>query len=519
VAPNPNPILYDHSGRPVKAGTSGRWFRRSGASTQGTLSNWVSQIINNRIAESEKRKISDRAWDLYLNDAMAHGIMEGLVAEIIGTGLTPQAQPMLSWLGLDIEWQTQYQQRIYDLFEIWGLDPRNWCDATRRQNIYMLQCLALFHWKLDGIALFQVLSRQDLARPLALSLLPIDPSRLVTPTDMQNADIYDGVELDSDGAPVAVWIIKEAKFKYSQLYITATSGQCQRIPVHNDVTGLPNVLLVCDVRNIAEYRQDSIFGSMIKELRDNSDFTEAALVKALISNLFALFVEDTYGSQNNSSTDWADRIQEVEKGTIIVGQTGEKPTVIENDAPGPNFEMMFKTIIRRLGMATCRGPENISREYNSSYSASMASMENAGKFDDTDRMVIVNRFCQPVLMWMSYEAVLRGLLPVKSSDAFLQNLYAYTRSEWLPPKARPIDKLKAANADDVRLLNGTRTFSDIFGEQSKDWRVMRRQRAVELAFDRELEEEYDISLSPESFTGKPVAEPTNQEEDKQDAPD
>jgi lambda family phage portal protein len=503
VAHNPPPVILDHLGRRVTAGTSGRWFRRSGASTQGTLSNWVSQIINNRIAESEKRKISDRAWDLYLNDAMAHGIVEGLLTEVIGTGLTPQAQPMLSWLGLDIGWQQEYQQRIYDLFEIWGMDPRNWCDATSRQNIYMLQALALFHWKLDGIGLFQVLWKKDPARPLSLSLLPIDPSRLVTPTDKQQSDIYNGVELDGDGAPVAVWIIKESKFKYSQLYITAISSQCQRIPVYDPATGLPNILLVCDVRNIAEYRQDSIFGSMIKELRDNSDFTEAALVKALISNLFALFVEDTYGTQMTSATDWADRIQEVEKGTIIVGQNGEKPHVIENDAPGPNFEIMFKTIVRRLGMASCRGPENISREYNSSYSASMASMENAAKFDDSDRMTIINRFCQPVLMWMSYEAVLRGLLPVKSAKAYLQNLYAYTRSEWLPPKARPIDKQKAANADQTRLANGTRTYSDIFGEQSKDWRAMRRQRAVELAFDRELEAEYGVSMGPQEAKTAP----------------
>jgi capsid protein len=223
--------------------------------------------------------------------------------------------------------------------------------------------------------------------------------------------------------------------------------------------------------------------------------------------LFALFVEDTYGTQNNSATDWADRIQEVEKGTIIVGQNGEKPHVIENDAPGPNFEMMFKTIIRRLGMATGRGPENVSREYNSSYSASMASMENAGKFDDTDRMVVVNRFCQPLLMWMSYEAVLRGLLPVDSVDVFLQNMYAYTKTEWLPPKARPIDKQKAANADETRLKNGTRTYSDIFGEQSKDWRAMRRQRAVELSYDKELEAEYDISLNPAPIAKQATAQP------------
>jgi len=482
----------------IKAGATGRWFKRSGASIQGTLSNWTSQIINNRIAESEKRRVSDRSWDLYLNDAMAHGIIEGLVTQIVGTGLTPQAQPMLSWLNQSIEWQTQYQQRVYDLFEIWGLDPRNWCDATGRQNIYMMQALAAFHWKLDGIGVFQVLSKRDALRPFALSLMPIDPSRLITPSDKNAADIYDGLELDSDGKPVAAWIIKNQKGgSYSKSYVSARSDECYRIPVYDPSTGLPNLLLVCDVRNIAEYRQDSILGSMIKELRDNSDFVEAALVKALLSNLFSVFVEDTLGTQMSSSTDWADRIQELEKGTMIIGRAGEKPTIISGDAPGPNFDVMFQSIIKRLGMATCRGPENVSREYKASYSASQASIENASNFDDTDRAVLVNRFCQPALMWLEYEAVLRGLLPVQSVEQFLSNMHAYTRTEWLKPPVRPIDKLKMANADEVRLNNLTRTYSDIYGEQGQDWRVKLRQRYIEAAFEQGLKEEYGVDLRPE----------------------
>lgn len=500
----------------IKAGASGRWFRRSGASIQGTLSNWVNQLINNRISESEKRKVSDRSWDLYLNDAMAHGIIEGMVTEAVGTGLTPQAQPMLGWLGKDIAWQQEYQRRVYDLFEIWGMDCRNFCDATRRQNIYMLEALAYFAWKLDGIGLFQVLSIQEIGRPLSIALMPIDPSRLITPSDLTQADVYDGIELDRNGAPVAAYIINQNQGKVNRLYISARSDECTRVPVWNSVTGLPNILMVCDVRNIAEYRQDSVFGSMIKELRDNSDFTEAALVKALLANLFAIFVQDTYGTQNNPDTDWSNRIQEVEKGTIITGRNGEVPHVIESDAPGPNFEVMFRTIVKRLGMATCRGPENISREYNSSYSASQASMENSERFNEFDRAVLINRFCQPFLMWLEYEAVLRGLLPVDSVEKFLANMHAYTRTLWQPPPLRPIDKLKAANADEVRLSTCTRSFADIYGEKSQDWRSGLRQIAIERAYIKELEAEYDVIMEPVVSPAVPEPSKSQQSDEGQD---
>jgi capsid protein len=500
----------------IKAGATGRWFKRSGASIQGTLSNWTSQLINNRLSESQKRTVSDRSWDLYLNDAMAHGIIEGLVTQIVGTGLTPQAQPMLSWLGQTIEWQQQYQQRVYDLFEIWGLDSRNTCDATRRQNIYMMQALAAFQWKLDGIGVFQVVNQAN-SGPFSLALLPIDPSRLITPSDMTLGNIYDGLELDRNGAIVAAWVIRDSQNgAFSRLYVSARSDECIRIPAVDAKTGLPNVLFVCDVRNVAEYRQDSALGSMIKELRDNSDFVEAALVKALLSNLFSVFVEDTMGTQLTSATDWSERIQELDKGTMIIGRAGEKPTIISSDAPGPNFEVMFNGVIKRLGMATCRGPENVSREYKASYSASQASIENASNFDDTDRAVIINRFCQPALMWLEYEAVLRGLLPVQSVDKFLANLHAYTRTEWLKPPVRPIDKLKAANADEVRLNNLTRCYSDIYGEMGQDWRVKLRQRAIEQQYVDGLEDEYGIEFKPEKAEA-PIPDEPEQKDGGSDA--
>lgn len=508
---------------PIKpeAGVSGRWFKRSGASLQGTLSNWVNQIISNRISEAERRKVADRAWDLYINDAMAHGIIEGLITEVVGTGLTPQAQPMLTQLGQTIEWQQEYQQKVADLYDVWGMDSRCWCDAQRRQNIYMLQALALFQWKLDGIAVFQVRWKRERYAPLSLCLLPIDPARLITPFDLQNKaylDIYDGLELDRDGAIRAAWIVKQTQQSaYGKTFSTARSDECLRIPVTNEATGLPNMLLTANVRNVAEYRQDSIFGSLIKELRDNSDFVEAAMVKALLSNLFALFVEDTYGTQNTSATEWADRVQELEKGTIIVGRQGEVPHEIKSDAPGPNFEMMFQSIIKRLGMATGRGPENVSREYNSSYSASQASMENAGKFDDVDRMTLVNGFCQPALSLMEYEAVLRGLLPVPNAEDFLANLHAYTRAQWQPPPLRPIDKLKAANADDVRLGNLTRSYADIFGEKSQDWRTGLRQIAIEKAYIEGLEEEYGVDLKPEKVPAPQPSEPDDSGKEDEDA--
>lgn len=506
--------IRPQSPRHSQTQSSGRHFRRAGAKVQGSLSNWVTSVVSARVAEMEKRKISNRSWDLYLNDAMAKGIIEGLVVEAVNTGITPQPHPMIRWLGKNEAWQKEYQQKAYDLYEIWGLDFRNFCDATGRCNIYMLQALAYFQWKLEGIGVFQVVMKKDPARPFSLAILPVDPGRLMTPTDAAlSKDIYDGVELGKDGEIVAVWLLKPDK---PYLTYSAKQDDCIRIPAMNKKTGMPNMLLVCDVRNVAEYRQDSILGSMIKEIKDSNDFVDAALIKALIQNLWTLWISSEAGTaaNNTPNASWQDRIQEMEKGTMIFGREGEEAKFFDSNSPGPAYEIMNNSIVSRLGMATGRGAENVSRSYHASYSASMANIENAGRFDDFDRMVLANRFCQPAFAMMQYEAALRGILPVTSIAHFKANLYAYTRTEWMPPPHRPIDKQKDAKADSERLGNHTRTYSDIYGAKGVDWRKKLEERAGELAYIKRLEEKYGISMSVQSVTS--VEPEPNEKGDEED---
>ena len=500
----------------------GRHYKRAGASIQGTLSNWLTSIVNARVAEREKRSVADRAWDLYINDAMAHGVVEGIVTQCVNIGLTPQPNPMVEWLGYDAEFGQEYQSKTYDLFEVWGLDPRNFCDTQRRLNFYMLETLAYFQWKLQGVSLFQTVFKENPFCPLSISFLPIDPSRVVTPYDASlKADIYDGFELDKNGGIKAVYVIKPGK--ETKTY-APSKDDCFRFKINNTATGLPNILVCCDVRNISEYKQDSILTCMIKEIRDSNDFVDASLVKSLVANLWTAFVTSeaeaarqhtAQAGQSDPATmsDWEDRIQELDKGTIITGFPGEKAEIFQSNAPGDNYAAMNDSIIGRLGMATGRGPENISRTYTSSYSASRAAIEDAAKFDDYDRMILVNCFCAPALAWVQYEGGLRGLIPIRSIEHFKKNLYAYTRANWLPPPSRPIDHYKEAQADGERLRSHTTTYADIYGERSSDWKPKLVQRALELKFIKELESVHGVEMSVGESATEPNREQTNDGDD------
>ncbi|WP_018124955.1 phage portal protein [Desulfovibrio oxyclinae] len=468
----------------------GRHANRNSASLQGAMSSWLRSVVSRREADTQLERSAERALDLYHNDAMAHGVLESLLVEAVGIGLTPQPAPKTEWMGRDAQWEADFQAAALRVWEEWGLDCRHWCDATRRQNYYGLQGLSYLNWKLLGLGVNQVIAKPRPGAPLSTCLLPIDPFRVVTPTDASAAsEIYDGVEVDRDGEPTHVWIRKP-----NVSGLRPRSGDCKRLPVWDEVTGLPRLLLVSDVRNIAEYRQDSILGPMISEIRHSNDLAEAAVVGAMVRNMYTMFVQDFGQGTISKSTPWDQRVVNTENGQILLGSGKEKPTFFQHDAAPSRYSEMFGAIVDRLGMATGRGAENVSRKYQASYSASKASMEKADQFNESEHRILNDRFSQPAWAWMLYEASLRGRLPLSRKE-FLDNLHACTACEHLPQPFRQIDREKAAKADVLELANNTTTRRELFGRKGRDWRDQLRQAAIEKKFIRELEAEYGVSLS------------------------
>ena len=478
----------------------GKHTRRAGASSQGSLSNLNTNPVSKWTAEFEKVKVDERAAYLYQNDSIAKGIVKSNPIEIVNTGITPLPEPKLNTLGRSFDWKQEFQKTVFDKFEIWGLSPNNYCDRQERCNYYMLQSLAIFNWALHGLAIFQIVKDTSPGRPLMLSLLPICPTRVQTPTNLKfSSNFSDGFELDDAGKIIAIHVLVDSTR-------AATGDNITKIPV-KDSLGFPNVLIITDVENIAEYRQDSILSCMIKNLIDNNSFFDATIVKSNISNLWAMFVENQFTLQQQQTTrlDWEDRAIPLEAGTIFEGLPGEKASVIESDHPGPNYEAMVKSVYDRLGAATGKGFEQLLHSYTASYSASRASIENADMYNEDYRKMLNNRMNQPVMDLLIYEMGLRNEIPGFSFSEVERlrkegNLYALTKNNFLPPPRLIIDRLKDAKADTEQLNNLTGLLSAVYATQGKNWEEELEKRARELKKIKQLEEENDIKFNSDSVT-------------------
>lgn len=469
----------------------GKTVRRSGASIQGTMANYVTTVISERMAEREKARVVERALDLYTNDSMGHGVVEGGLIETVGIGLTPSFTPRAEWLGKDTAWAELFEQRANQMFNRWGLGVHLWCDAQRRLNFYALQALQYFQWKIFGIGLAQVVVRSDALRPLGLALLPVCPTRLGTPSDA-TGEVFDGIEIGKYGEPTHAFIRKPDR------PVGNTTDCYDRVAIRDPKTGLPKLLLTCDVRNVAEYKQDSIYATLIKTLRDANDMSDAVLVGAVVRNLYVGFINAVgQGAMGaNKNLDIEDRIIQTDNGTILQGLKGESMDWFSHTAAPQNLTDLTSMIHDRIGVGTVRGQENILRKYQASYSASKASFEKAEEVAAYEHTILNRAFNAPVMAWMLYEMCLRSLLPVTSSEHFIANIDAYYSAEFLPQPMRQIDRKKAAEADVIGLNSNTTSLKDVFGRDGKDWRVETEQRAKELKHLQDLEEKYGVSLRP-----------------------
>lgn len=486
-------------------GISVRRVNRDGAGSHGTLYNYTSSQVTAATDHSQKKTIGDRAWDLYTNDAATAGLIETLAVDTAGPGLTPIVMPMTKRLGLSSAWEDEYQETMRDLWELWGLSPSKYCDATRRMNINQMMFWAAFSWKLEGIALFQVKMYKDVTdqRLFSLYLNPIAAHRLMTPYDMiDKPNIFDGVEVDGNGAAAAFWIKKGGNENYSSVY--DTSEYFDRMPAYNPQTGWKRIIACYTVRNISEYRSESVLTSILKTIRDRHDHKDNALVGAIVANLYTLFVKGGLRTVDTEGNTLTEPMIEVNGGTIINGAQNEEPTVIKHDRPGPHFVDMDHSTIEELGMATGRGFEKVLKKWEASFSASRMSLLQASKFDKVDQKVLIDNFCQPVLRYLAEEAVNRSYVNVRQVHFYQnQNKDAYTRTKWLAPPLGDVDQKKAEDADAVALANGSKTVADICAERNLWWKDQRRQRAKELAYDKGLEKEFDITFP----TNKPDIKP------------
>lgn len=409
-----------------------------------------------------------RSRDLIRNTPLATGAVATVVTSVVGDGLVLKSQIDAEALGLTPAQAESWQKRAEREFALWAARP----DFTDRLNFDEMQAL-VFRAQLESGDVFVARRRRvDVGATYGLKLQVIEADRVSNPNFRANTPaMVDGVEMDSDGRPVAYHISSRHPDDS-----TGVKREWSRYENYSAVTGLPLVLHLYPQLRPDQARGLPYLAPVIETIKQLGDYGEAEIRAAVISAMFTVFItsdapEDEGGNPilgaSGSGTS-ADAKTELELGTgaIVDLAPGEKPEFANPNRPNTAFDGFVMAMSRHIGVALELPVELLLKSFTASYSASRAALEMAWQMFRTKRSWLAWKFCQPVYEWVITEAVASGRLyaPGFFSDPVIRQ--AWLGSDWIGPSRIQLDPLKEASADLVDVNMGTKTLDQVIMERT-----------------------------------------------------
>lgn len=400
-----------------------------------------------------------------MGSPLARSAINTHLVNVVGSGLKCKPTIDYAFLGLSrdqaIEWEANTERE----FGLWAGERH--CDATKVNNFYEMQGLALTSWLLngDGIALIDTEPTSPFM-PYSLRVHLIESDRVTNPnttafsglagqvwynTDNGNR-VYNGVEIDDIGAIVAYHI---CNFYPNSFIPTVQPRKWIRVAAFDPITGLPNVIHCMYSERAEQYRGVPLLAPVIESLKQLTRYIDAELVASVINGFFTAFVTTDLptGGMPLSATvpdeekvDDAPSSYEMGPGTINRLLPGEKVDVADPKRPSQNFDAFVTSMARYIGTAVDVPYEVLMKTFNSNYSASRAAILEAWKGFRMRRTWLAKDFCEPIYtMWLA-EAVARGRVsaPGFFDDPVIRK--AWAAAEWNGPSQGQLDPLKEVMA-------------------------------------------------------------------------
>jgi lambda family phage portal protein len=247
--------------------------RYDGGSLGGRLKDWAPTGGGpNTERQSAMPTLRNRSWDLYRNNAHAARAVTVYADNVVGAGIVP------SFRGTG----TRRVERVERLAEAHLLSTA--IDVHGKHDLHGMMWLAVLTMIVAGEVLIRILPRSSasgLAVPLQLELL--EPDWLDDAKNEEFRDggrIVNGVELASDGRPLAYWLHRQAPH---DLWLSGgLPGQSVRVPAQQ-------IIHLFDVTRPGLLRGIPWLAPVMVRLAELQQFEEAKLVAQKIAACYSVF--------------------------------------------------------------------------------------------------------------------------------------------------------------------------------------------------------------------------------------
>jgi lambda family phage portal protein len=335
---------------------------------------------------------------------------------VIGRGLRLRSSFDYDNANLSEAQGNQIADQIEREFRIWAENAEE-CDAEGYSTFYELQSIAFLTTLISG-EVFVILTQDKRKNGLYnLKVQLIEPDRVSSPFGVDNPNIIDGLEKDSLGRTVAIYVEEVA----NQNLPMAT--EWRRIPVYRP-DGTRQVLhIMSDKERPGQVRGVPFLAPIMENLLRVEQYTNAELTAASINAMLTVFIkkqmlndEEPFEVQDNGNF-------RLGNGAIFDLAPGEEVDVVDPKRPNVNFAAFVNAIDHHIGAALEVPGDEILLQYNASYSAARAIMLQAYKFYVTKRDSFSNHFCKPIYSAWPDEAASIGRLSLPQyTDIIMRKL-------------------------------------------------------------------------------------------------
>ncbi|MBQ2617753.1 MAG: phage portal protein [Synergistaceae bacterium] len=441
-----------------------------------SLIKWITSSKSPHEDISENLELlRERSRDLYAGGSgLGRGAVERVVLNALGPGLRLNVRIDPTRLGMTEGEAGEFASEVEARFDYWASSRE--ADYSRELTFYELQVLALRSILLDGECLMLMPTR---GRRLCVQLL--ESERLCSPLGYAGVNVLDeGVEVDVlTGSPIAYWVTNRNP---NSEYLRQPRIEYTRIPAFLP-DGTRNVYHLFPRERIGQHRGVPFLAPVIEQLKQLGRYTDAELMAAVVSGVFAIFFEHepredgVYGEEDYASDSGVGEdplagypnMQEM-TGTMMDLPEGVKATSLSPGRPNQNFGQFVEALVNQVGGALGIPSELLLQRFTSSYSASRGALLEAWKVFKYWRKWFADNFCQSVYeAWFSQEVEGgRIAAPKYGLDDYHGKLYTWC--EWIGPSQGQLDPVKEVNAAVNRIEHNLSTYQREAGELTgEDW--------------------------------------------------
>ena len=458
-------------------------YSDGGASREkNTLKTWMPKHYSAK--EDIDRNLAtlrNRAHDLAINSPIGSAAINAQSTNVIGVGLKLFPRIKAKTLGLTPEQAREWSRKTKQEFDLWAKSALA-CDFLRRNNFYELQRISFVSYLVDGDNFCLFRRRQPTSfNPYSLRLQLIDAQRVSNPmtqggfasisgVEMQKLHgknrIINGIEVDGEGAQVAIWISNRI---WNEPTALTPELKWQRVRWYGRDTGERNLLHICaDVRP-DQFRGVPLLAPVIESLKQISRYADAELTSAIIKSFFSIFftqplsnweLANMLGETDDDGKPIVD-VSEYRLGpaTMAALPKGVDVKAIDSTNAQSTFEAFIGAFAKQIGAATNIPYEVLLKNFTASYSASRAALLQAADEFRQRKGWFVADFCAPVYEQWLAEAVALGRIDAPGFFDDPTKRAAWCAADWFNEQSHFLDPIKETQAMILRLQAGLSTYS------------------------------------------------------------